>query len=100
MKVKATVAFDNEKHLILVDLDDETVTSIGLAFQHKCDVEDVLSYAENEYGECADSKIAKKIKENAEDIARDYRHAMGNDESWFYVLENTVESWLEDNEEV
>lgn len=69
-------------------------------YQRKCDVEDVLSYAENEYGECGDPKVARKVKENADEIAREYRHAMDNDESWFYVLENVVESWLEDNGEV
>lgn len=68
-------------------------------FQDECDVEDVISYAENEYGRCDDPETAKKVTENAQDIAYDYRHAMNNDDCWFYVLEGAVNSWLDDNEE-
>lgn len=72
----------------------------SIDFQRSSDMEDVISYADNEYGECSDPDIAEKVRKNAEEIARDYRHALDNDDCWFYLLESSIENWLEDNKEV
>ena len=71
----------------------------SIDFQRSSDMEDVISYADNEYGECSDPDIAEKVRQNAEEIARDYRHALDNDDCWFYLLESSIENWLEDNKE-
>ncbi len=80
------------------EIDEGSARSVYEALQKQYDREDVENYAINGYGECENDKgRAFLVRRKAENIAKRYRKAMDEDETWFYVLDNVVWLYFQDN---
>ena len=99
MDVKVQAMVDGVKREAEI-ADEAELMRVYRAVRELLETEDVVAYANEGYGSCENEEIVRRIRANAQEIAKDYYAPLfGNEDHWFILLEKAVEWWLDDNRE-